>query len=101
MNDQTTTAYYKDAISALRVYIAQETDEDNVEEASAKIKEYRFKIIDDEFDAIRGRTKRLTTLMHDLQAIIANASNTPSLSGALGNLTSIVTDVSNIVNPQT
>jgi len=100
MNNQTTTAYYKDAITALRRYIANETDEDNVEEASAKIREYRFKIIDNEFDAIARRTKRLTTLMHDLQAIIANASDNPSLSGTIGDLNSIVAEVSNTINPQ-
>ncbi len=100
MRDQTTTAHYKDAIIALRRYIANETDEDNIEEASAKIRDYRFKIIDNEFDAITQRTKRLTTLMHDLQAIIANASDTPSLSGAIGDLNGIVTDVSSTVNPQ-
>ncbi len=100
MNNQTTTAHYKDAIRALRRYIANETDEENVEEASAKIREYRFKIIDNEFDAIVNRTKRLTTLMHDLQAILANASDTPALSGVIGDITNIVTDVSSIVNPQ-
>jgi hypothetical protein len=92
-----TSAYYKDAIQKLRQYLAVETDEENCEEAAAKIREYRFKIIDNAFDDILQRTKKLTTLMHDLKAIIENASNTSPVSGAIAGLNSIVTEISKIL----
>ena len=94
-----TSAYYKDVIRKLRLYLAVETDEENCEEAAAKIREYRFKIIDTAFDNIANRTQRLTTLMYDLKAIIANASNTDGLSDVIGELTDIVSEVSSIVSP--
>jgi hypothetical protein len=94
-----TSAYYKDAIRKLRLYLAVETDEENCEEAAAKIREYRFKIMDEAFDRIAKRTQRLTTLMFDLKAIIANASKNDTVSGVIGELTGIVSEVSNIVNP--
>ncbi len=94
-----TSAYYKDAIRNLRLYLAVEMDEENCEEAAAKIREYRLKIIDKAFDKIAKRTQRLTTLMFDLQAIIANASKTDTLSDAIGGLKNIVYETSVIVNP--
>ena len=94
-----TSAYYKDAIQKLRLYLTEEMNEENCEEAVAKIREYRFKIMDEAFDNITNRTQRLTTLMYDLQAIIANASKTDTLSDAIGGLKKIVTEVSSIVNP--
>ncbi len=93
-----TIAYYKDAILKLRRYIAVETDEESCEEAAAKIREYRFKIIDESFDDIVHRTKRLNTLMYDLKAIIANASNTQTISRITKDLQNIVTDMSNSLN---
>jgi hypothetical protein len=94
-----TSAYYKDAIEKLEQYLALETDVDNRKEAAAKIGQYRFKIIDEAFDRIAKRTQRLTTLMYDLQAIIANASNTNTLSDVIGGLKDIVHETSVIVNP--
>lgn len=94
-----TSAYYKDAILKLRRYLAVEMDEENCEEAAAKIREYRFKIIDDAFNEITMRTKRLTTLMFDLKAIIANASKTDTLSNVIKDLGGLVSEVSSIVNP--
>ena len=94
-----TSAYYKDAIQKLRLYLAVEMDEENCEEAAAKIREYRFKIIDEAFDKIAKRTQRLTTLKYDLQAIITNASKNDALSDVIGGLTDIVTEISSIVSP--
>lgn len=101
MNQETkqTSAYYKDAIQKLRKYLAVEMDEENCEEAVAKIREYRFKIMDDAFDDISQRTKKLTTLMYDLQAIIENASKTSTVSDMISDFNSIVTDISKISTP--
>src|SRR3954469_13112010 len=94
---QTTTEYYKQAIDTLRQYIAVETDGENCEQAAGKIKEYRFKIIDDAYDDLVHRTSRLRTLMHDLQAVIDNSSNSISISGAVTGLQGLVAGVSKVV----
>ncbi len=89
--NKSTIELYKAAIEQLRQYISTETNEENIEHAAAKISDYRFKIADAAFDDITFRTPRLTTLMFDLKAVIANASNTPSVSGAIGKLKGLVT----------
>ena len=92
-----TTAYYKDAIDGLRRYIATETDEENCETAAGKISEYRLRIVDANFDDIVQRTKRLRTLMHDLQAVIDNATSGVTVSAAIGSLRNIVSQASGAV----
>jgi len=94
--NKTTIDYYKEAIEQLRAYVAGETNEENIEHAASKIKEYRFKIIDASFDDLVHRTSRLTTLMFDLKAVIANASNVPSVAGALGKLQGLASDLATV-----
>ena len=91
--NKSTIELYKAAIEQLRQYISAETNEENIEHAAAKISDYRFKIADTAFDDLTFRTARLTTLMFDLKAVIANASKVPSISGAIGKLQGLVTDL--------
>ncbi len=96
-----TTAYYQDAIDALRHYIAAENDEENCEVAAAKIREYRLKIIDINFDEIAHRTKRLRSLMHELQAVIDNAGGDSSVGKAITKLSTVVSQVTAAVKGST
>ena len=89
---------YKEAIDKLRSYMAKETDEDNIDEAAAKIRDFRFKIIDEAFDDINKRTKRMTTLIHELQAIIDNASKGSKVQKAVDGLISLTTKAKGLLD---
>ena len=91
--NKTTIEFYKAAIEQLRQYMAGESNEENIEQAAEKISAYRFKIADSAFDDVAFRTARLTTLMFELKGVIANASKTPSISGAIGKLNGLVSDL--------
>lgn len=91
---------YQEAIDKLEEYQSNEPDEVKREEAGRKITAYHDKIINAAWDEITGRTAELNSLTTDLSAIIDNAGDNPSVSGAIAGLNGIVAEISNAMNPE-
>jgi hypothetical protein len=83
-------ATYKDAIDKLQTYQASEPDGGKRQQAAQKITDYRQQIIEAAWLGIVTRTDALNALAQQLRAIIANASNVPTLSGKIAELQTIV-----------
>ena len=92
-------AKYQEAIDKLEEYQASEPDDQKREDAGNKITEYRQKLIDVAWDDIVGRTAELNSLTAELNTIIANASDTPSLGGAIAGLKNMVAEVGSAMRP--
>ncbi len=95
---QLAIARYNDAINKLKLYRKNEPDSDKRNQATQKIGKYQDKIIDTAWLGIVTQTDALNTLLTDLNSIITNASNVPTLSGALNSLNSLVTKLSTDLN---
>jgi hypothetical protein len=95
----TTIELYQASIDQLVIYTANEPDKTKRDAAQAKITDYRLKIIDAAFDDIVKRTERLTTLMQDLRNVVNNASNVPSVAGALSGIRTIIGQIGGEVGP--
>jgi len=96
-NNDLVIAQYKDAIDKLEKYQAKEPDRPKRMAASRLISELRIQIREAAWDSIVQRTAALETLKAELLVITENASNVPAVSGAVAEISAIISQVSDIV----
>ena len=94
--DKTTTEFYQAAIEKLRIYTANEMDDDKVQAAEDKIAAYRHKIIDNAWDEISQRTARLNDLQAELQAVIDGA-DVQTIGSTLTGLNDLVGELGGVL----
>lgn len=100
LTKQKVIAKYKDAIDKLEAYQSKEPDSKKRKEASKLISEFRSKIIDQAWENIIERTSALEDLKTELTKVIDNSSGTPSISKTIDDISSLVTDVADLLNEQ-
>ena len=93
-------AKYKDAIDKLEAYQAKEPERTKRNAASNLISEYRVKIREAAWDSLIERTNSLEDLKKELSGVIDNASDIPTVSGVIADISQVVSGVSALLNEE-
>jgi antitoxin component HigA of HigAB toxin-antitoxin module len=93
-------AKYKDAIDKLESYQAKEPERNKRNAASKLITEYRKKIREAAWASLIERTEALEELKQELSGVIENASNVPTVSGVIADISQVVSGVSTLLNEE-
>jgi hypothetical protein len=100
LSNEQIIAKYKDAIDKLEAYQAKEPDRTKRKEASNLITEYRKKIREAAWASLIERTDALEELKQELSGVIENASDVPTISGVIGDINSVVSGISTLLNEE-
>lgn len=100
LSNEQIIAKYKDAIDKLEAYQAKEPARTKRRDASKLITEYRKKIREAAWANLIERTNALEELKQDLSGVIENASDVPTISGVIADISLVVTDVSTLLNEE-
>jgi len=93
-------AKYKDAIDKLEIYQSKEPKSSGRKAASNLISEYRVKIREAAWDSLIERTNSLEDLKKELSGVIDNASDVPTVSGVIADISQVVSGVSALLNEE-